>query len=215
MRLVVGSVALVLSVAVLLPAAGVPAALAQDESASPPASVVPIASVEPSASATLDVVVELLVEPGDPALEWAITVTGGSPSVDILELREIEIGSHGAFTIAMDGPSATVEMTPALPPRWELIIVGCLDDLDPPTEIEPIVEPGGFVLQVVTGRDYICFPTSFLLETPDPADPTLPPTDTLAGLPPVPASGGLPIVLAVMVGVIAGSLLVGVRARRS
>lgn len=150
MRLVVGSVALVLSVAVLLPAAGVPAALAQDESASPPASVVPSASVEPSASATLDVVVELLVEPGDPALEWAITVTGGSPSVDILELREIEIGSHGAFTIAMDGPSATVEMTPALPPRWELIIVGCRDDLDPPTEIEPIVEPGGFVLQVVT-----------------------------------------------------------------
>ena len=211
MRLVVGSFALVLGVAMLLPAASVPAALAQDASASPSA------SVEPSGSATADVSVELVVEPGDPALEWAITVTGGSPSVDVLELREIEIGSHGVFTIAMDGPSATVEMTPALPPGWELIMVGCLNDLDPPTEIDPLVEPGGFVLEVVTGRSYSCFPTSFPLETPDPAnptDPTLPPTDTLAGLPPVPVSEGLPIILAAMVGAIAGSLLLGVRARR-
>jgi len=100
MRIVVGSVALVFGVTMLLPAARVPAAFAQGASASPSA------SVEPSGSAIADVSVELVVEPGDPALEWAITVTGGSPSVDVLELREIEIGSHGAFTIAMDGSSA-------------------------------------------------------------------------------------------------------------
>ena len=167
MRLVIAIVALLLGVAMLQPAPAIPTALAQ---VAPSASVAPSiapstapsASAAPPGSTAPEAFVELfLVDPGDPAHEWDITATGGSPSVGHLTLQDMgDPGFYGAFDVELVGQSATVELATTLPPGWELVRVGCRDDSDPPTQIQPTVEQRSFALEVLAGRRYSCFPAS-------------------------------------------------------
>ena len=83
-----------------------------------------------------DAVVELVVEADERAREWDVAVTGGVASTSRLTLEPITLGFHGEFTVAVAEDAASVTLTAELPDDWELGNVGCLDDLDPPTEID-------------------------------------------------------------------------------
>ena len=155
-----------------------------------------------------EAVIELSVGQDDPSLEWEIEVAGGSASVDHLTLAPIPLGFRGEVTVAVDGSSAGVTFTPALPVDMALASVGCLDDRTPPTEIDPSVDGTRFTLDVVPGRRYSCFATSLPSDdlapvapiagpTEAPADKPLPRSDSAtAPSPPVP--GWLAVVVAVV-----------------
>ena len=152
MRLIGRSVALVLAL-VLLPAA---TAFAQDGSASasastsPSASVAPSQSLEPSGSPLPDA--DITLEPSSesiPFRTWAIAVTGGSASVELLEVEDF--GS--SFPVTVDGQSATVTMTLTLPPDL-VLAVECFDFGD--QEIGSVEPPNRLVLEVVQGGSYTC-----------------------------------------------------------
>ena len=169
-----------------------------------------------------EAVVELSIDQADRARVWDIAVTGGVASTARLTLEPISGGFLGEFTVAVAGDEATVKLTAELPEDWELTIVGCLDDLDPPTEIEPVVNRVDFAFEVLPDRRYSCFPASFPLEIPEPPKP---PADTSPPERHVPATDTGPVsqpvqprswavVLAMSAGLILGTLLVAVRARR-
>jgi hypothetical protein len=209
MRVVAASVAMVLG-GTMLVAATAPTAFTQD------ASVAPSANVEASGSPLHDAVVELLVGmEGDPAHEWAIAVARGSPSVSVLTLEDVGVsGFYGAFTVAVLGQSANVEMTAALPSGWSLIQGACLElHKQPPGKLDALVPPRRLVIEVVQGGRYNCFAIS------DPpgggAGQKMRPTDAVVDAPSGSSSGGWRIVLAVMAAVIAGTLLIFVRGPRA
>jgi hypothetical protein len=107
----------------------------------------------------------------DPALEWDIDVAGGSPSTDHITLAPIAVGFQGEFTVAIAGTAATVTLTTLLPADEELVSVGCLDDLTPPTEITPLVDRSSFTLDVAPGRRYRCFVSSLPSDLVEPGGP--------------------------------------------
>jgi hypothetical protein len=205
---------MVLGAGTLLQAATAPTALAQDES------VASSASVEASGSSLPDALVGLLVDmEGDPAHEWAIVATGGSPSVDLLTLEDVGVsGFYGAFTVAVFGQSAIVEMTAALPSGWGLIQGACLElHKQPPGELDALLPPRRLVIEVVQGGHYDCFAISDTLGgvADRTARPKIRPTDSLAGAPTGSSSGGWLMVLAGMAAVIAATLLLVIRGPRA
>ena len=152
--------------------------------------------------------IELSVGQDDPALDWDIEVAGGRASVDHLTLTPVPLGFRGEVTVAVDGSSANVTLTPVLPAGMGLASVGCLDDRTPPTEIDPVVDITTFTLEVVPGRRYGCFATSLPSDdivpvapiagpSQAPADKPLPRSDS-ATPPPPPLPGWLAVVLAVV-----------------
>ena len=110
-----------------------------------------------SVSAQGEAVVAVVGGEDEPAREWDIDVAGGIPSTDHITLEPIAVGFQGEFTVAVSGSAAAVTLTTVLPADRELVSVGCLDDLTPPTEINPTVDRLGFTLDVVPGRRYRCF----------------------------------------------------------
>jgi hypothetical protein len=156
-----------------------------------------------------EAVVEVVVGQDDPALEWDIEVAGGSPSTDHITLAPRAVGFHGEFTVAVAGAAATVTLTTQLPADEELVSVGCLDDLTPPTEITPSFGGSSFTLDVVSGRRYRCFAMSLPGDLVDPGGPpaamTQGPTDhplprsDSSLTPPSPPSPGWPTVLITIV----------------
>ena len=170
-----------------------------------------------------EAVIELSVGQDDPALEWDIEVAGGSATTDHLTLAPIPLGFRGEFTVAVDGTPASVTLTTVLSDDLALASVGCLDDLTPPREIEPVLDRSSFMLDVEPGRRYSCFVTSLPADAVAPAAPIaepsqvetdkpLPRSDSLATAPaPLP---GWPTVVVALV-VIAGIALLLRPARRS
>ena len=151
MRLVVASVAMVLGMAILPPAANAPAAFAQEASASPSASVEPSPSAspsqsaEPSGSPLPDAQITLVPDSETSSFRsWAIAVTGGSASVDVLEVPD----GGSEFTVTVLGQSATVELTLTLPPD-QVLVARCF-------EIGAVEQPNRLVLEVVQGGTYEC-----------------------------------------------------------
>ncbi|HEX2469299.1 MAG TPA: hypothetical protein VHK05_01820 [Candidatus Limnocylindrales bacterium] len=151
MRLVVASVALVVGVSILLPPATAPTALGQDASVEPSASASASESAEPSGSPLPDAHITLA-----PAVEaipfrtWAVAVTGGTSSVDVLEAEDMGSG----FSVTVFGQTATVELTLTLPPDLQLV-ADCFD-FDNQVPIGAVEPPQRFVLQVVQGGSYEC-----------------------------------------------------------
>jgi hypothetical protein len=151
MRLVVASVALVVGVSILLPPATAPTALGQDASVEPSASASASESAEPSGSPLPDAHITLA-----PAVEaipfrtWAVAVTGGTSSVDVLEAEDMGSG----FSVTVFGQTATVELTLTLPPDLQLV-ADCFD-FDNQVPIGAVEPPQRLVLQVVQGGSYEC-----------------------------------------------------------
>jgi hypothetical protein len=180
-------------------------------------SLVAIASV----FAQGDAVVAVAGSADEPAVEWDIDVAGGTPSTDHITLAPTAVGIRGEFTVAVAGSGATVTLTTLLPAERELVSVGCLDDLSPPTEINPAVDRLSFTLDVVPGHRYACFAASLPSDLRDPAsapaqaaqaptataqaptDRPLPRSDTSTSFPSVPLPGWLTVVgaLVAIVGV--------------
>lgn len=153
MRLVLATLSMLLGAAMLLPAGTALPVFAQ---------VAPSASVEPSGSPLPDAVVELSKHTElDPAGDWAITVTGGNPSVDAVTIPDSQC--CGDFTVTVFGESATVEMTAILAAGSRLTSGTCRRDGDYPDE-EALVAPDRLVLEVVAGGAYEC---SYGSEAPD------------------------------------------------
>ena len=151
MGVVLATFAMLLRAAMLLPAATIPTALGQIP---PSASVAPSGSVQPSASRPPDAVVELFLGfETETARDWAIKVTGGSPSVDFATVNGV-VG--GRFTVEVLGPSAQVEMTVTLPSGRVLEHGDCFEPLTG-VEHDSFVAPDRIVLQVVQGGFYSCF----------------------------------------------------------
>lgn len=96
----------------------------------------------------------------EPAREWAIDVVGGTASTDHVTLAPVAVGVQADFTVSVAGSKAKVTLTTVLPSGRQLSTVGCLDDLNPPTEIAPVVDASAFTLEVVSGRQYRCFVAS-------------------------------------------------------
>jgi hypothetical protein len=153
---------------------------------------------------------------GEPALEWDIEITGGTASTDHITLVPVAVGVQAEFTVAVDRATAAVMLTTALPAERELASVGCLDDLWPPTEINPVVDDSSFTFHIVPGRRYRCFAASSPIgiggqagasaqATQAPTDPLLPRSDASTTSPSAP-SPGWPVVLVTLV-VIAGIAL--------
>ena len=170
-----------------------------------------------------DAVVEVLVDTidtDDPGREWEIAIQGGVASTGHLTLEPIAAGFLGEFTVSVTGDEATVTLTAQIPNDWELSMVGCLDDLDPPTEIEPVLDSASFAFGVVPSRRYSCFAAIFPLgappeaptDTTQPPDVHLPPTDTVRD--PVVESQASLVCVVGIVAVLAGTVLVRRRASR-
>lgn len=136
---------MVLGVAMLLPAATAPTAFAQDESASASPSAEPLGSPLPDAHITLEPFTETI-----PFRTWAIAVTGGSASVDVLEVEDFGSG----FDVTVFGQSATVELTLTLPP--DLVLVAECFDFDNQVTIGAVEPPQRLVVDVVQGGSYTC-----------------------------------------------------------
>ena len=141
MRLIVASVVVILGVAMLLPT-GAPPAFAQEASPSP--SVEPSGS-RPDAGITLEPYTE-----AESFRTWAIVVSGGSASVDVLDVHDFGSG----FSVAVLGQSATVTMTLTIPPDM-VLGADCVDD-DSQVPIGAVVSPNRLVLEVVQGGSYTC-----------------------------------------------------------
>jgi hypothetical protein len=116
-----------------------------------------------------EAVVAVAAGEDDPALEWDIDVAGGSPSTDHITLAPIAVGFEAEFTVAVVGTAATVTLTTVLPADRELASVGCLDDLTPATEINPVVDGSSFTFDVVPGRRYRCFAAALPADNVDAA----------------------------------------------
>ncbi len=153
---------------------------------------------------------------GEPAREWDIAITGGTPSTDHITLEPVAVGVQAEFTVMVDRATATVMLTTVLSAERGLASVGCLDDLFPPTEITPVVDGSSFTFDIVPGRRYRCFAASAPIVTggqagataqasPVPADHLLPRSDASTTSPSAP-SPGWPAVLVTLV-VIAGIAL--------
>ncbi len=163
MRIVVAMAGMVISAAMLMavaPAGQAFAQVAPSASAAPSASVAPTASTapsaspEPSGSPVPDAVVELLLSSeSEAARDWAIEVTGGSPSAEFVTVEDV-VGVR--FTVAVLGSSATVEMTVTLPSGRVLDHGGCFE---PRTGVEhdSLVAPDRVVLQIIQGGFYSCY----------------------------------------------------------
>ena len=216
MRLVVSMVALVFGTAMLLPAATARPAFAQVEpsaSVAPSASVPPSASVEPSEPPLPDAEVELDGGTFEPVANWAIAVTGGTPSVDFVEVDDI---GGAFFTVNVFGQSATLEMTATLPTGSQLTLGECrVNSLGP--DIDVLVAPDRLVIEVVQGTNYSCLYVSDAPVAPVPPKegpaPTAPPTDSLPVGQTGSSSGDWPLMLALMAAVLAASIMIAVRAR--
>lgn len=113
-----------------------------------------------SVSAQGEAVVAVVGGEDEPAREWDIAVVGGIPSTDHITLAPIAVGFQAEFTVAVAASRATVTLSTVLPADRELVSVGCLDDLTPPTEINPDLDRLGFRVDVVPGRRYRCFAES-------------------------------------------------------
>ena len=96
----------------------------------------------------------------EPAREWDIDIAGGTASTDHVTLAPVAVGFEGEFTVAIAGSAATVTLTTVLPVERELATVGCLDDVTPPTEINPAIDGSSFTFDVVPDRRYRCFVAS-------------------------------------------------------
>jgi hypothetical protein len=151
----------------------------------------------------------------EPAREWDIDVVGGIPSTDHITLAPIAVGFQGEFTVAVSGSAATVTLTTVLPADRELVSVGCLDDLTPPTEINPTVDHFGFTVDVVPGRRYRCFAESLPTVPGDaaaapaggsqaPTERAVPRSDASTTSPSAPSPGWLAVLvtLVVMAGIV-------------
>jgi hypothetical protein len=146
---------------------------------------------------------------GEPALEWDIEITGGTASTDHITLVPVAVGIQAEFTVAVDLATAAVMLTNVLWAERELASVRCLDDLWPPTEINPVVDDSSFTFEIVPGRRYRCFAVSAPIgiggqaeasaqATPVPADHLLPRSDASTTSPSAP-SPGWPAVLVTLV----------------
>lgn len=144
---------------------------------------------------------------GEPALEWDIEITGGTPSTDHITLVPVAVGVQAEFTVAVNRATVGVMLTTVLSAERELASVRCLDDLWPPTEIIPVVDDSSFTFDIVPGRRYRCFAASAPIgtgdqagasATPAPADHLLPRSDASATSPSAP-SPGWPAVLVTLV----------------
>ena len=117
-----------------------------------------IAVVPAFAQGNADVVIAAAQD--EPAREWAIDVVGGTASTDHVTLAPVAVGLQTDFTVSVAGSKAKVTLSTVLPSDRQLSTVGCLDDLNPPTEIAPVVDASAFTLEVVSGRQYRCFVAS-------------------------------------------------------
>jgi hypothetical protein len=156
----------------------------------------------------------------DAAGPWAISVTGGravslgcSPrrisSLTLVPDPEITDTLFGAFNVEPVGESATVEITAPRPKGAGALVAADCEDQDSEGLLRDVlVPPRRLVFDVVPLGFHICYVQGH------PGTGTVPPTDTVAERRPGPPSGLWPMVFAVLAGVIAGSLLLGVRARR-
>lgn len=142
MRPIVRSLAAVVVVALFVPAATSPA-FAQNASATP--SVEPSGSPRPDARVALAPSTEMI-----PFRTWTIAATGGTPSVDVLEVDD----SGSAFDVTVSGESATVELTLTLPAE-HVMRASCFD-FDNQVEIGHVEPPRQFVFDVVPGGLYDC-----------------------------------------------------------
>jgi hypothetical protein len=146
---------------------------------------------------------------GEPALEWDIEITGGTASTDHITLVPVAAGLQAEFTVAVDAATAAVMLTTVLSAERELARVRCLDDLWPPTEIDPVVRDSTFTFDIVPGRRYRCFAASSPVggvgasATQAPTDRLLPRSDASTTLPSIPAPGWPPVLatLVVIVGI--------------
>jgi hypothetical protein len=149
--LVVANQAVLLGAAMLLPLAAArpgPAQVAAGGSAAPST------SPDPSASPLADATVVLESSDFELTEDWAIAVTGGVASVDVVNVPS---GDVGGFTVNVIGESATVEMTAKQPPGWQLTMSVCTDlDNQVPGGSDALVAPRQLVLEVVPGGSYEC-----------------------------------------------------------
>ena len=170
-----------------------------------------------SVSAQGEAVVAVVGGEDEPALEWDIDVVGGTPSTDHITLAPIAVGFQGEFSVAVTGSTATVTLTTVLPADRELVSVGCLDDLTPPTEINPTVDRLGFTVEVVSGRRYRCFAESLPTVSGDgaaapagasqaPTKRSVPRSDAAMTSPSAP-SPGWPVVLVALIAMAGIALL--------
>ena len=174
-----------------------------------------IAVVPAFAQGNVDVVIAAAQD--EPAREWAIDVVGGTASTDHVTLAPVAVGLQADFTVAVAGSKAKVTLTTVLPSGRQLSTVGCLDDLNPPTEIAPVVEASAFTMDVVPGRQYRCFVASLPIGVAAPAaaaaapavqtpsHKALPRSDTAAM--PGPSVPGWVVVVVALVVVSGGGLL--------
>jgi hypothetical protein len=197
MRLVIATLVMVVGVVV----ATASTALALDESAAPGASVEPAASGLPDAFIDLRPSTEL-----EPLRTWAIAVTGGRSSVEVL--GPDDVGS-GIF-VTVVGQSATVEMTATLPRGWQLTSGECFDAINQ-LRSDVLVPPDQLVLEVVQGGSYSCEYGSAAAGSTMHAFPI---TSTEPTGPTGPSVAGWLVVLGVLVGVTGASLVLAVRHRR-
>ena len=142
MRSVIRSLAVVGAIASFVPFS-TSSVSAADPSASPSVSVEPSESPRPDAVINLAPLTEMIE-----FRTWAISVTGGSPSVDTLQVQ----GFGSGFEVTVDGESATVELALALPA--ELVLRASCSDAG--GEIGHVEPPRRFVFDVAPGGFYDC-----------------------------------------------------------
>ena len=142
------------------------------------------------------------------AVDWDIDVVAGTPSAHHVTLAPTAVGLEGDFTVAISGSTAKVTSTTTADRK--LLSVGCLDDLTPPTEINPVIKGSSFTLDVVPGGRYECFVSSVPAGVEDPGvaaapaaqlptDKPLPRSDTAATEPSIRAPGWLAVVVVLVV----------------
>ena len=155
----------------------------------------PIEATSPAAVPLGEAQVNLVVESdADPVRVWSISVSGGSAGVMWVEVPDPSAGP-GTFTVAINGPSATVEMVASVPANWVSVRGACVDQTDQ-IPIDADLPPQRFVLDVVAGHDYQCHYTSdnpgdavidFVYDTTDPNALTAWPIAVTGGSPSVDA----------------------------
>jgi hypothetical protein len=144
MRPIVRSLAAAFAVAMFLPNSP-STALAASPSPSPSESVEPSVSPQPVAHIALEPSTEVI-----PFRTWAIRVTGGTASVDVIEVDD----SGSAFDVTVVGESATVEMSLTLPA--ELVLSASCFDYENQVEIGHVEPPQTFAFEVVPDGLYDC-----------------------------------------------------------
>jgi hypothetical protein len=173
MKILILALALLLGAAMLLPFASQSTVVAQitpsqsaasspspSSSASQNAASSPSpsssASLEPSRSPLLDALVQMDIgSETEPIRDWAIAVSGGVPSVDVLSVPDPTYG-WVEFAVAMSEATATVELTATLPAGWRLSQGTCTSD-DDPVARDVLVAARQLVFEVRPGVSYQCF----------------------------------------------------------